>query len=64
MKEAMKNIIFMNIDVDEQKEIAEKFGIIGVPAGILFKVQNDDLIIIERHEGMLEKKEFLGFIAK
>lgn len=64
VREALKQVVHVDVDVDSEGMIAERFGVVGIPAGFLLKMEDGSLKVLDKHEGMLDKKEFLKFIAR
>lgn len=62
MKEidARENINFLEIDVDQHKELMKAFKIQGVPVCILLK----DGAVIDRTSGSLNYEEFMAWLGK
>jgi thioredoxin-like negative regulator of GroEL len=62
MKEidALENINFLEIDVDQHKNLLKSFQIQGVPVCILLK----DGIVIDRKAGSLNYEEFMAWLGK
>ena len=52
------NINFYKVNVDENREIAKKYGIMSIPTIILFKDGKE----IKRNIGFLSKEEFKNFL--
>ena len=52
------NINFYKVNVDENREIAKKYGIMSIPTIILFKDGKE----IKRNIGFLSKEEFKSFL--
>lgn len=65
-KEALKQVIYLPVDVDEHGEMAERFEITGVPTGVLVKPEGSGqaVKVIDRHVGMLSISEFVEFLSK
>jgi thiol:disulfide interchange protein len=64
VKKALENVIFLQLDPDANQALAEKYQISGIPAGLLLKVENKTLKIIDQHIGALTKTQFLHFIKQ
>lgn len=59
-KEYSKKIFVLKINIDNNKEIAEKYNIRSIPTLIILNKMN----IIDTHIGVLSKKELRDFIDK
>jgi thiol:disulfide interchange protein len=63
VKAALVQMVFVSVDVDKDAKLAEKFGVGGIPAGFLIRAQKNAFHVLNRHDGMLEKRDFLAFLA-
>lgn len=57
-KEIGGKIKFGKVNIDEGREIAERFGVMSIPTVIFFK----DGKMVERFSGCIEKKKFIDLI--
>lgn len=64
-KEALSRVVFYHVNVDKEPGLAKRFGVTGVPTGLLVKPAGtgSDVKVLNRHVGGLslaELQEFLG----
>ncbi len=63
-KAALKSVVYREIDTDEDKQLALRFGISPIPVGMLLVVRDDKLVVLDSHVGGLGLKRFLKFINR
>ena len=54
----ISDVKFLKVDVDDNGEIASKYGIMSIPTLIMFKEGK----IINKHTGLLSKSDLISFI--
>jgi len=59
---AMEKLVFLRVDVDKNADLAKEFDILAIPAGFLLKMDGGKYSIVARHEGIMEKADFLRFL--
>ncbi len=63
-KEALRKVIFVQVDYDQNPSLVSQYGVGAVPTGLLLKPQNGGLKIADRHVGKLNQERFIKFISR
>ncbi|MFA5865972.1 MAG: thioredoxin family protein [Phycisphaerae bacterium] len=63
-KKALAKVIFLRLNFDTNKAFARKYQIDGIPAGVLLKLENKKLKVVDKHIGALTKSQFVHFFDR
>jgi len=62
-KVALKNVVYLPVDIDGNESLAQRFNVTGVPTGILVKPDKSEVKELNRHVGTLSLSEFIEFLS-
>ncbi len=61
-KRALNQVIFVQANFDRNRNLADQFGVTGIPTGVLLVPQNNQLKMIDKHVGGLSVDGLIGFL--
>lgn len=64
VQQALKNVVFVKVDTDQERALARLFGVQYVPTGVLLEPVTDRSVRVLRvHEGVPDWEEFVEFLS-
>jgi thiol:disulfide interchange protein len=63
-QQALKKVIFVQVNYDQNPSLAGRYAVSAVPTGLLLKPQNGQLNVADRHTGGLSQDRFVKFISR